>query len=169
MSAQPAVLPRSPATHPNARLIETLYGAIRSADLDAIIACYADDAYFEDIAFQRRGKERILEMWRLVCHGRPKVTIDYDSIAADAQRGSGRWMATYMFGKTATKPGRKVDNTLTSEFVFDGDLILEHRDRCHAMAWAVQAIPFPISLLVGSIGPLRRALAAWRLRKFLKT
>jgi ketosteroid isomerase-like protein len=167
MSAQPSLSPRPPTAHPHARLIETLYGAIRKGDPDAIIACYADDACFEDIAFQRRGKPRILEMWRLVCHGRPQVTIDFDSISADARKGNGRWMATYMFGRSATKAGRKVDNTLTSEFAFRDGLIVDHRDRCHAMAWAVQAIPFPVSLLVGSLAPLRRALAARRLKKFL--
>jgi hypothetical protein len=107
-------------------------------------------------------------MWRLVCHGKPKVTIDFDSISGDAEKGNGRWMATYRFGKTATKPGRPVDNTLSSKFVFRNGLIASHHDRCHAMAWAIQAIAFPVSLLVGSIAPLRRGLATWRLKKFVK-
>jgi ketosteroid isomerase-like protein len=163
-----AFVPDSPGAHPNARLIATLYTAIQNADPKAIIACYADDAYFEDIAFQLHGKACILDMWRLVCHGKPKVTIDFDSISGDAQKGNGRWMATYRFGKTPTKPGRPVDNTLSSEFVFRDGLIASHHDRCHAMAWAVQAIVFPISLLVGSIAPLRRSLATRRLKKFVK-
>ncbi len=159
--------PALPGEHRNAALIQTLYVAIQNADLEGIIACYAKDAYFEDIAFQRRGKSEIFEMWQLVCHSRPRVTIDFDAIAADDQKGTGRWMATYMFGKTDKKPGRRVDNTLTSEFVFRDDLIIAHHDRCHAMAWAVQAIPFPVSLLVGSITPLRRYLAKRRLEKFI--
>ena len=77
-------------------------------------------------------------------------------------------MASYVFGKTARKPGRPVDNTLTSRFVFRNGRIVEHRDHSHALAWAVQAVPTPINLLVGCIAPLRRALAAARLRKFLK-
>jgi ketosteroid isomerase-like protein len=159
--------PALPGEHRNAALIRTLYVAIQNADPKAIIACYHDDAYFEDIAFQRDRKPRIFEMWQLVCHSRPRVTIDFDAIAADDQKGTGRWMATYMFGKTEKKPGRRVDNTLTSAFVFRDDLIATHHDRCHAMAWAVQAIPFPVSLLVGSITPLRRYLAKRRLKKFI--
>ncbi|MGB9368909.1 MAG: nuclear transport factor 2 family protein [Xanthobacteraceae bacterium] len=161
------VPPAQPGEHPNAALIRTLYLAIQKADPNAIIACYANDAYFEDIAFQCPGKARIFEMWKLVCHSRPRVTIDFDAIAADDQKGTGRWMATYMFGKTEKKPGRRVDNTLTSEFIFRDGLIAAHHDRCHTMAWAVQAIIFPVSLLVGSITPLRRYLAAQRLKKFI--
>ena len=66
-----ASVPPDPAAHPNARLIAMLYTAIKNADPNAIIACYADDAYFEDIAFQLHGKARILDMWRLVCHSMP--------------------------------------------------------------------------------------------------
>jgi hypothetical protein len=157
------------AAHPNARLIETLYRAIQGAQPEAIIACYASDAKFEDIAFRLQGRDEILGMWRLVCHGRPKVTIDFDSISADGTKGQGRWMATYMFGKTAAKPGRKVDNTLTSEFAFREGLIVEHHDRCHPVAWAVQALPCPLGCIIGPIAPLRRTLAKLRLKKFLGT
>lgn len=160
--------PAQPGEHRNVALIRKLYAAIQNADPEGIIACYRDDAYFEDIAFQREGKAQISEMWQLVCHSRPRVTIDFDAISADDQKGTGRWMATYMFGKTKTKPGRRVDNTLTSEFVFRDGLIAAHHDRCHAMAWAVQAIVFPVSLLVGSITPLRRRLAEKRLEKFIE-
>ena len=156
------------ATHPNARLIEALYIGIQNRDPKAIIACYADDALFEDIAFRLRGKNRILEMWQFVCHGQPQVTIAFDSISAEAKTGSGRWMASYMFGRTATNPGRQVDNTLSSAFIFRDGLIVEHHDLCHVMAWAVQAIIFPFSLLVGWIAPLRRSLAARRLKKFVE-
>jgi hypothetical protein len=104
--------------HPNARLIENLYAAIQKADPTAITACYADDAYFEDIAFRLRGRERIMEMWRLVCHSRPEVTFDLNSISANEHKGSGRWRAKYCYGKTDSEPGRRIDNTLTSEFDF---------------------------------------------------
>jgi len=160
--------PAQPGEHRNAALIRTLYIAIQNADPEGIIACYADDAYFEDIAFQCPRKARIFEMWQLVCHSRPRVTIDFDAISADDEKGTGRWMATYMFGKTEKKPGRRVDNTVTSEFVFRDGFIAAHHDRCHAMAWAVQAIVFPVSLLVGSITPLRRSLAERRLEKFIE-
>ena len=159
MTAQASVPPGRPAAHPNALRIGSLYAAIHDADLTAIAACYDERAYFQDIAFRRRGKEAIMEMWRYVCHGKPEVSIDADGIVADGRTGSGRWRAKYMFGKTATRPGRPVDNSVTSTFVFRDGLIVEHRDRCDAMAWARQALPFPVSLAAGSISPLRRGMA----------
>src|SRR4051794_32400839 len=114
--------------HPNARVIEKLYDGIRRGDLEAIAACYAEDATFEDIAFRRDGRERIMEMWRMVCHAKPTVTPG--PVAADDHIGSGRWHACYWFGKTATKPGRQIDNTLSSTFTFRDGLIVEHRDCC---------------------------------------
>ena len=154
--------------HANARRIETLYAAIAKGDPDAAIACYADDAYFEDIAFRRRRRKHIHEMWRMVCHAKPMVT--FWSAVADDQRGNGHWTADYMFGKTDTNPGRRVVNNSTSAFTFSGDsLIVTHRDHCDAMAWARQAIPFPFALIFGSVAPLRRLAAAAKLKKFLQT
>jgi ketosteroid isomerase-like protein len=167
MAAQTSVPP--PTAHPNALRIETLYTAIQNADLTAIAACYDEHAYFQDIAFRRRGKKEIMEMWRYACHGMPQVTFDSNAISADDRQGSGRWRAKYMFGKTDTKAGRPVDNTISSAFAFrDGGLIVKHRDRCDAMAWARQAFPFPISLVAGSLAPLRRCMAALKLYKFSK-
>jgi ketosteroid isomerase-like protein len=154
--------------HHNAHQIETLYAAIAKGDADAAAACYADadDTYFEDIAFRRRGRKEIREMWCMVCHAKPMVT--FGSAIADDQRGNGHWTADYMFGKTDKKPGRRVVNTTTSVFTFRDGLIVTHRDRCDAKAWARQAYPFPKSFLAGSIAPLRRLAAACKLRKFLK-
>lgn len=164
MTVQASVQP--PAVHPNARLIERLYTAIRNADAKAIEDCYAADGYFEDIAFRRRDREHIMEMWRLVCHSKPEVTFDPNSISADERKGSGRWRAKYIYGKTATKPGRPVDNTSTSEFAFRDGRIVRHYDRCDAMAWARQAYAFPKSLVAGSIAPLRRYVAGKKLKEF---
>jgi ketosteroid isomerase-like protein len=153
--------------HPNAQLIEKLYTAIMNHDAAAIAACYADDAIFEDIAFRRHGRKQIHEMWRLVCHARPAVTSG--PVSADDQKGTGRWTADYMFGKTATDPGRRVVNSLTSEFTFRGGLIATHRDTCDPVAWAKQAYPFPKWLVAAYVPPLRRFAAARKLEKFLET
>ena len=152
--------------HPNVRLINMLYTAIQNADAKAIAACYADDAHFEDIAFRLHGKEHISDMWRMVCHSRPQVT--FDSVKADDRKGSGRWRAIYRFGKTDSKPGRPVDNTLTSDFTFRDGLIVEHRDKCDARVWARQAYAFPASIFA-SIGPIRRYMAARKLANFIKS
>lgn len=156
------------ASHPNALRIEALYTAIQNGDLTAIAACYDENAYFEDIAFRRRGKKKIMEMWRYVCHGKPEVSFHVNEISADDLTGSGRWRVKYRFGKTDNKSGLPVDNTVSSAFVFRDGVILEHRDRCDAMAWARQALHLPISLVIGSIAPLRRCMAALKLHKFIK-
>jgi ketosteroid isomerase-like protein len=162
--------------HRNAQRIETLYAALAKGDADAAAACYADDAYFEDIAFRRHGRKKIHEMWRMVCHAKPEVK--FGSVIADGQRGSGHWTAEYMFGKTDAKPGRPakpghhVFNDVTSVFTFrdDDDLIVEHHDHCDAKAWARQAYPSsPMSFFAGSVGPLRRLAAAIKLYLFLKS
>ena len=90
--------------HPNARLIETLYGALRDDEPEAAAECYAADARFEDIAFRLEGREQVLDMWRFVCSR--KVDVTFDSVAADARTGRGRWVARYTISET----GRKVVN-----------------------------------------------------------
>jgi len=169
MTAQAFLKSTGSAPHPNARRIAWLYSAINAGDLAEIAACYDEDAYFEDIAFQRKRKRKIMEMWQYVCHGGTTVEFDTNAISADDWTGSGRWTAKYMFGKTDTRRGRPVVNAVISSFAFRDGLIIEHRDACDPMAWARQALPFPISLVVGSIEPVRRAIAALKLYNFIRT
>src|SRR4051794_32238936 len=160
--AQASVPPEPLMTHANALRIKSLYAAIQNADLMAIAACYDEHAYFQDIAFRRRGKGKIMEMWRYVGHGKPEV-IEATVISADDRTGSGRWRVKYRFGQTDKKPGLPIDNSISSAFVFHNGFIIEHRDQCDAMAWARQAFRLPIAaLIVGSIAPLRRCLATWK-------
>jgi hypothetical protein len=154
--------------HPNALLIEKLYIGIQRGNLAMISACYDEAAYFEDIAFQRRRRTEILEMWRYVCHGHPRVTFDTNDISADDRKGSGRWSARYIFGQTKNDPGRPVNNHISSTFLFRDNLIIEHRDHCDPMTWARQAVGFPFALALGLVTPLRRYIASRKLRKFLK-
>ena len=166
MTAQASAVTESPAARVNAQRIESLYAAIRAADLMAIAACYHEHAKFEDIAFRRNGHREIMEMWRYVCHGKPEISFDANAISTDERTGTGRWRAKYVFGRTDTQPGRPVDNSIGSAFIFQEGIIIEHHDYCDPMAWARQALPFPISLVAGSISPLRRGMAAIKLRKF---
>lgn len=154
-------------THPNAQLIEKLYSGIQAADAATITSCYAEDAYFEDIAFNLDGRARIADMWQFICHNRPKVIFDRGEIQADDRSGHGKWHAFYHYGANPPKPGRPVDNTLRSEFEFRNGLIVKHYDRSSALCWASQAFAFPISLLVGWVGPVRRYAAKKRLDKFI--
>jgi hypothetical protein len=97
------------------------------------------------------------------------VEFDTNTISADDWTGSGRWTATYMFGKTDTRSGRPVANDVISSFAFRDGLIIEHRDACDPMVWARQALAFPFSLVVGSSETVRRAMAALKLDKFIRT
>jgi SnoaL-like domain len=148
--------------HPNARLIEILYCSLRDNKPDAAAACYAPDAHFEDIAFRLEGRECILQMWSLVCS--QKVGVTFASVVADDQQGGASWVAKYMITETR----RKVINPTTSHFVFRDGLIVNHVDRCDAMAWATQAFPFPLNLAFGSIGPLRHLMARKKLERFIE-
>jgi hypothetical protein len=122
---------RPPFQHPNTRLIDTLYASIRDDDASAAGSCYAADAHFEDIAFRLDGREYIHQMWRMVCSR--KVEITFDSLVASDRKGSGHWVARYIFRDT----GRRVVNDITSEFIFQDGLIQDHRDRCSASDIAV--------------------------------
>lgn len=165
MTVTASVPPEASTAHTNGLRIKSLYTAIQNADLTAIAACYDEHAYFEDIAFRCGDKGKIMEMWRYVCHGEPEV-VEADVISADDRAGSGHWRVKYRFGK---KPGLPVDNKIHSTFVFSNGLIIEHRDECDSMAWARQAFSSPIAaFLVGSVAPLRRCLAAWKLYSFTK-
>ena len=148
--------------HPNARLIETLYSSLRDNKPEMAAACYAADAHFEDIAFRLNGRESILQMWRLVCS--QKVGVTFDSVVADDQKGGAHWVAKYMMSKTK----RRVTNPTTASFDFREGLIVNHVDRCNAMAWATQAFPFPLNLALGSIEPLRRHMADKKLQQFIQ-
>jgi hypothetical protein len=153
-------------SHPNISLLEKFFAGLKKADLAAISKCYAEHAYFEDIAFKRYGKGQIMEMWQLVCRASPEVEIL--SLSADDNNGVVRWNAKYRYGKTETKSGRQVINTLNSKFVFLNGYIVNQRDDSDPVSWARQAFPFPISLAAGWIEPLRRYMANRRLDKFLK-
>ena len=147
--------------HPNARLIETLYASLRDNQPEVAAACYADDAHFEDIAFRLNGRDCILQMWRLVCS--QKVRVSFHSVVADDRKGGATWVAKYTMAKTH----RKVTNDTTSHFEFRDGLIVNHVDRCDAMAWATQAFPFPLNLALGTSGPLRQFMASKRLKQFI--
>jgi hypothetical protein len=162
MTVAPSFQQKHQAVHPNTRLIDTLYASIRDDNTSVAASCYAVDAHFEDIAFRLDGRDRIHQMWRMVCS--QKVGVTFDSLVASERKGSGHWVARYTFRDT----GRRVVNDITSEFIFQDGLIQDHRDRCSAMAWASQAYPFPKSLLVGLIGFLRRHKAQQKLEYFIE-
>ncbi len=147
--------------------IERLYAAFAQLDADAMAACYAPQASFDDEAFSLRGRAQVGAMWAMLCEavktkGRDVWKLEVSQITDH----SAHWEPTYRF--TAT--GRLVHNIIDAEFEFDSaGLITRHRDRFDFWRWARQALGTP-GLLLGWTPLLRskvRAQAAKNLARFM--
>ena len=149
------------------KTIERLYAAFAQLDADAMAACYAPQASFDDEAFSLRGRAQVGAMWAMLCEavktkGRDVWKLEVSQITDH----SAHWEPTYRF--TAT--GRMVHNIIDAEFEFDSaGLITRHRDRFDFWRWARQALGTP-GLLLGWSPLLRtkvRAQAAKNLARFM--
>jgi hypothetical protein len=150
--------------------IERFYAAFAQLDGQAMQACYAPNARFDDEAFSLQGREAVGGMWRMLCDvtqakGRDVWRLE----VSDITDTSAHWEAHYRFSAT----GRLVHNRIDAAFTFDADgLILTHRDRFDFWAWSRQALGAP-GLLLGWSGLLRQKvrdqaaknLAAYRAKK----
>lgn len=151
--------------------IENLYGAFARLDADAMAACYADDAQFDDEVFSLRGKREVAGMWRMLCEGvkakaRDDWRLEWSGVAAEGRAGQAHWDAHYRF--TAT--GRLVHNSIDARFEFDeAGRILRHHDRFDFWRWSRQALGVP-GVVLGWTPLLRskvRGQAAANLQRFL--
>jgi ketosteroid isomerase-like protein len=162
-----------PMTH--SELITHLYAAFARLDADAMQACYAADASFDDPAFSLRGAARIGAMWRMLAEGvkaerarsgRDVWQLDVSGIEADGTAGRAHWEARYCFSAT----GRLVHNVIDARFGFRDGLIATHRDSFDFWRWSRQALGTP-GLLLGWSPMLRnkvRARAAGNLAAFMR-
>jgi limonene-1,2-epoxide hydrolase len=157
--------------HSNQQTLETFYSAFAKLDADAMAACYAPAATFDDEVFSLRGKDEVAGMWRMLCtatqaKGADVWKLTYRDVQAEGGKGRAHWDAHYRFSTT----GRLVDNSIDGEFEFDRDgKIVRHRDRFDFWLWSRQALGMP-GLLLGWTPMLRnkiRRAAAANLRKFL--
>ena len=147
--------------------IKRLYAAFAQLDAEAMAACYAPQASFDDEAFSLRGRAQVGAMWAMLCEavntkGRDVWKLEVSQITDH----SAHWEPTYRF--TAT--GRMVHNIIDAEFELDSaGLITRHRDRFDFWRWARQALGTP-GLLLGWTPLLRskvRAQAAKNLARFM--
>ena len=157
--------------HPNQTRLDNFYAAFARLDADAMAACYAPDAQFDDEVFSLRGHAEVSGMWRMLCDatkagGADVWKLSYRDLAADAQTGQAHWEADYRFSAT----GRRVHNVIDGVFEFnEAGLISRHRDRFSFWAWSRQALG-PLGLFLGWTPFLRdkvRTQAAASLRRFL--
>ncbi len=147
--------------------IERFYAAFARLDADAMQACYAPDARFDDEAFSLRGAPQIGGMWRMLCETtKARGLAHWKLTVSDVTDHSAHWEAHYLFVAT----GRRVVNRIDARFEFDADgRITRHVDRFDFWAWSRQALGLP-GLLLGWSPFLRtqvRRQAAARLQRFL--
>ena len=147
--------------------IEKFYAAFARLDSDAMQACYAPNAHFEDEVFTLDGPFQIGGMWRMLCEAtKAKGLAHWKLEVSQVTERSAHWDAHYLFSAT----GRSVLNKIDAEFEFDSlGLIVKHRDRFDFWAWSRQALGTP-GLLLGWSPFLRnkvRAQAASNLKRFL--
>lgn len=137
--------------------LETFYGAFQKLDGQAMQACYADTASFEDEAFKLQGREEIGAMWRMLCDTtRTKAPDDWHLDFTVLDDTHVDWEAHYRF--TATD--RLVVNHIEARFTFnEAGQILHHRDRFDFWAWSRQALGLP-GLLLGWSPMLRAKVQA---------
>jgi uncharacterized protein len=116
-------------------LIVHLYDSMNRHDGDAMAACYAADARFEDPAFGELRGEEVGRMWRMLCGRAEDLTVELAEHQASGDSGTAHWIAKYTFST-----GRPVVNDIQAEFRFEDGLIAEHDDRFSLRKWASQAL-----------------------------
>jgi len=136
----------------NEDLIRRFYAAFARRDGEAMAACYAPDARFDDPVFEGLSGDEPGQMWRMLTARADDLEIELRECAADGNHGSARWIARYTF----TQTGRPVVNDVGATFRFRDGLIAEHRDEFSFHRWSRQALG-PIGLLLGWTPILRRA------------
>jgi ketosteroid isomerase-like protein len=137
----------------NREVIRRLYEAMDAHDGDAMAACYAPDASFEDPVFGQLSGAEAGNMWRMLTSRSKDLRVELAEHEAEGERGSARWIARYTF----TPTGRRVTNDIRASFHFRDGLIVEHVDRFSFYRWARQALG-PMGILLGWAPPLRLAL-----------
>jgi hypothetical protein len=148
--------------------IERFYAAFAKLDGEAMQACYAEDATFDDEAFSLKGRREVGGMWRMLCDATKAKGRDHWKLnVSQVTPNSAHWEAHYKFSAT----GRLVLNKIDAAFEFNPQgLITRHRDRFDFWTWSRQALGLP-GLLLGWSPFLKakvRATAAGNLKRYLE-
>lgn len=118
--------------------IERLYHGLAAHDGEAMAACYAAGATFNDPVFTGLHDGEAQDMWRMLTSRAADMTVEL--VAHDATgdgRGTANWVATYVFSAT----GNRVVNDVQSVFRFDAEgLIVDQQDDFDFWRWARQAL-----------------------------
>ena len=157
----------APGTTAGRATITRFYAAFAKLDGQAMQACYAADARFDDPAFSLRGRDQVGGMWRMLCDATKAKGADVWRLEVrDITDSSAHWEAHYRFSAT----GRLVHNRIDASFDIGPDgLIRRHTDQFDFWTWSRQALGTP-GLLLGWTPFLRnkvRTTAAANLCRFL--
>jgi len=136
----------------NEQLIERFYTAFDRHDGDAMAACYAPSARFDDPVFPGLKDGEPGDMWRMLTSRAADLKIELREHEASDSSGSAHWIATYTF----TQTGRNVVNDVQATFRFRDGLIVEHHDEFSFHTWSRQALGAP-GLLLGWTPIIRNA------------
>jgi hypothetical protein len=145
-----------------AETLRSLYEAFAAGNGEAMAACYAPDATFEDPVFRVAGKD-VGDMWRMLTERGRDLRISYH-IVDDAHAA---WTADYTF------EGHPVHNEIRSAFELAPDgRIAKQVDTFDFPRWASQALGWK-GKVFGRFGFLRSAvrkttaskLAKWQRRR----
>ena len=85
-----------------------------------------------------------MSMWKMLLRPESDMTLTYEVLQADKDKGLGQWYPIYTFPST----GRKVENQILSKFKFRDGLIYIQEDTFNLHTWAKQAIG-PLGYILG--------------------
>ena len=126
-------------------VLERLFSAFASRDAEAMAACYADDALFEDPVFRLRGDD-VRKMWRGLLGRARDFSVTWEVLEAADGNGRVRWTARYLYAG-----GRPVVNEVISTLDVSGGLVTRQVDSWDFPRWAAQALG-PAGKLLGGTG-----------------
>jgi limonene-1,2-epoxide hydrolase len=149
----------------NEKLITDFYSAFQNKDWKAMQACYHDDILFNDPVFSNLEGKEAKAMWHMLILSGKDLTLQFNSVKADEQKGSAHWEAFYSFSRT----GRKVHNVIDAQFKFKESKIIRHTDVFDFWKWSRMALGTPGLLLGWSpiVHNKVTATAETGLRKFM--
>src|SRR3954454_6013547 len=89
--------------HPNDELIQRFYAAFDRKDGDAMAACYAPDARFNDPVFGDLTGEQAGAMWRMLTGRAKDLSVELAEHSANGDGGSAHWLGPHTFAQTRPK------------------------------------------------------------------
>jgi limonene-1,2-epoxide hydrolase len=150
--------------HPNRAVVETFYTCFGRRDWAGMAACYHPEAEFSDPVFTRLKGPEVVTMWEMLCRRGKDLEIEFRVLRADDAGAAAHWDARYTFSGT----GRRVHNSVESEFELSDGRSVRHRDHFDLWRWTRMALGLKGTLLgwLPAVQDSVRARAARSLAEF---